>query len=346
MRYTAISLFVVLMVLVAQAAMPGAVKSRFGGKPTLASDKTLTSTWRELIDAFLDGSDINKIVSKNSTTCAHDFEDSWDDINEAVDHFIVRGWSWENWVDLNGAVGTFAPLIRVCYDVTFISKQDLDYYIGSFDSLVDFAVQAKDNVLRHIFDWYDVITKLNDAYAKQKDKDVAYQVGRALNLFFYFVPKMPAQNQILTVRDIPSFRWLEEIFKGFINGTQVLSSKNVKNCINNTEFLVKSIEDANVQFRKQTDAGFREGVFELADIFSVLKPLNVDCYVGYGDVQAVIQKYIKTFTSPLDIAFNAAKHFNQLYVAGIDLVQKYYNSEWYQLGYDAGQIFFYIFFDH
>lgn len=346
MRFTAISLFVIAMVLVAQAANPGAIRKNMKGGPILASDEVGADTWKDLIDSFIDGTDIDTII-RHTSDCVHNVEFSWQDTNEAIGHFIQRGWTWENWLDLTDSIGTFTPLIRNCYNVTLDADSDFIQYINAFDSLVDFGLQAKDNVLRHIFDWYDIINKFNTAFAAKKNKEVAYQAGRGVSLFFVFTPRMDTPRGLpVTLGDLPDFRWLEEIFKGFINGTQVFSSKNVKNCVNQTEFIVKSIEDANVQFRKKTPDGNREGAFELADICAVIKPLNVDCYTGYGDIQAVIQKYIKTFSSPLDIAFNAAKHFNQIYVDILSIVQHYDHSEWFKLGHDFGEIFFYIFFDH
>jgi hypothetical protein len=345
MKIIALCILVLLIAINAQAYSAGYVRNNMKGGVRLESDSPNKDTWKDLVDAFLDGAEVDEYVA-NSTECVHDTEDTYEDMNEAIGHFIKRGWSWENWLDLNGALGSFTPFVRTCYDVGVGGKEDTMDYINSFDSLVDFAMQAKDNVVVHVFDWYDVIAKFNDAFSRGRNKDVAYQVGRALNLFLIFKPRSaPVQLQAGEVT-IPDFRWAEEFLKGFLNGTKVLSSDRVKHCVNETEFMVESIEDANAQFKKKTEESYREGVFELADMFEHLKPLNEECYYGVADVEATVKKYIKTFKSPIDIAINAARHFNELYSDGLALIQHFKNDEWYSAGYDSGDILYNIFFDH
>lgn len=317
----------------------------FANDVMLESDSTATPTWRDLIDAFLDGGKVDTIV-KNTTNCVKNTESSFDNIESAILVFINKGWSWDNWLNFNGALGYLTPFIRTCYDVTNMTVIDFKYYSGKFQNFADFASQAKDNAMFHIFDWYDVIAKINDAIAKSDSKALAYQVGRALNLLLYFKPRGDA-NLVNTfeVMDIPDLRWLEDFMRGFLNGTRVLSSDRIKKCVNETEFMVKSLEDANKEFAKKTNDGFRSGVFEIGDMFSHMKPLNEQCYYGIGDVEAIIQKYITTFKSPVDILFNAARHFNQLYVDALSLMQHYRNSEYFNAGKDLGDAFYNVFCD-
>lgn len=328
----------------AQAFPSSYVRNNLKGGVRLADDSVGKDTWKDYVDAFLEGSTIDEIVA-NSTECVHDIEDTNEDMTEAITHFIKRGWSLENWFDLNGALGDFTPLIRTCYDVGHDGMEDAKTHFGKFDSLVDFAEQARDNAIIHSIEWFDVVAKFNEAFSKKKGKDIAFQAGRAITLFLNFDAR--GSNKLTSSQPIqlPDLHWLENLMQGFLNGTQVLSSQRVKNCVNETLFMVDSITDANVQFAKKTDEGFREGVFELGDMFAHLKPLNEECYYGVGDIEATIQKYIKSFKTPIDILFNALKHFNEISVDVISVMQHYNNKEWYDLGFDLGDIFYNVFFD-
>ena len=115
------------------------------------SDFELSAKWRELFDAFLDGTNVEKLID-NSTECVHEIITGYDDLNEAIDHISYRGWTWDNYLDLTDALGDTTPIVRVCYDVSTESVQDLKDYFGSFDGFVDFVVQAKDNAIGHLFD--------------------------------------------------------------------------------------------------------------------------------------------------------------------------------------------------
>lgn len=311
----------------------------------LDNTEMLSTTYKELFDSFMDGTNIENFV-KNSTACVHNTESGYEDMSEAIGHFAYRGWTWENYLGLNEALGDFTPIIRVCYDVSIDSVHDVRDHFGQFDDFVDFAKQAKDNFVVHLFDWYDVYDKINTAMKAGRSKDIAFQVGRAITLFLNFTPQMRAQVHEATPVELPDLKPYQDFLEGFLNGTKVLSSDKIKNCVNETKFMVQSVTDANTQFGKKTDEGYREGVFELADMFEHLKPLNQECYEGVVDVEDIIKKYIKTFKSPLDIVFNALKHFNDLYKDGISFLQHFKNSEWKEAGKDAGDVFYNVFFDH
>jgi hypothetical protein len=291
----------------------------------------------------LDGAEIDKVIS-NSTTCLHNIENGYDDIIEAISHFSKRGWSWENYLDMTGALGDVTGIVRVCFNVTDATITQAREHFNSFDSIVDFALQAKDNAVVHLFDWYDVYTKISEAIEKKRNKDVAFQAGRSARLFLEFTPSMHSELIYGEAVDLPDLRPVEEFLKGFLNGTQILSSDKIQRCVNETEFMVASIEDANTQFSKGTDDGFREGIFEIADMFEHLRPLNEQCYTGFNDVRTIIQKYIKTFKSPLDIVLNAARHFNEIYGDILGSVQHFHNEEWRSMGKDVGDIVFSVFF--
>jgi hypothetical protein len=349
MKVALISMCLVLLAFNASALSRNSIKEAMAGSMKLDSDSFGSDTWKDYFDAFLDGANVDEIVA-NSTDCVHDVEYSYDDTAEAISHFVSRGWSWETWLDLNEAIGTYTPLVRTCYDVTADSVEDAKDHFQRFDSVTDFALQAKDNIVVHIFDWYNIISKFNEAISKKKNKEIAFQAGAALNLFLNFDSKLTPTNgqesELYALGDIDDLlRNAEEFMKGFLNGTKVLSSQRVKNCVNETEFMVASVEDAVDQFQKHTDEGFREGVFEIADTFEHFKPINEQCYYAVGDIETTIQKYIKTFKTPLDILFNAARHFNELYGDILGFIQHTKNGEWYDSGKDFGDIFYNIFFD-
>lgn len=348
MRVTLISVLLLVCAFSAHAVSRDYIRNQMMKGLRMESDSFGSDTWKDILDSFLDGAAVDNFVD-NSTDCVHDFEYSYTDMSEAVSHLYSRGWSWENYLDLNEALGSFTPLIKTCYDVSFDSYSDVITHFSKFDSFATFATQAKDNVVVHVFDWYDVVAKINEAVSSSSSKDIAYQVGRSITLFLNFEAKMPSPTKTTQgVNNLGDFddllRYAEEFMVGFLNGTQVLSSDSVTNCINETEFMVASVEDAYTQFEKSSTEGTREGVFELADMFEHLKPLNEDCYSAYGDIETIVQKYIATFSSPLDIALNAAKHFNELYVDVISLIQHYKNNEWKSTGQDMGDIFYNIFF--
>lgn len=347
MKTLLVSIWIALFMLSIHASSPQYMRSFLRGNTKLETDSNpeRKPTWKEIIDAFIDGTEIDDMFD-NTTECVHDFEISYEDIYEATNHFIQRGWTWENWIDLNGAIGTITPLVRTCYDPTHDSINDAKDYFGSFNSIIDFGMQARDNVLVHIFDWYDVSAKINDYFQKGKTKDLANEIGHALNLFFVFDPKSPREaRSTQSMNALPDLHWLENFLQGFINGTQVLSSESVVNCVNETLFMVDSLTDANAQFKKGGEEGFKQGVFEIADMCEHSKPLNQECKNGLEDVIKIVQKYINTFKNPSDILFNAAKHFMELYQDSIDFMQSLNKEEWYDAGLDLGDMFYLVFVD-
>lgn len=335
-------LAVVMMAWTTEAAPGFRTNNRIG---TLLGKNDLYETYRELIDAFLDGAKVDDLI-KNSTACLHFLENGYDDLWEASNHLWVRGWTWENHLDLMKALGDFTPIVRVCFNVTDDSIESIREHFGRFDGFIDFATQAKDNAIKHIFDWYDVYAKINDAMTAKRSKDVAFQIGRAVRLLLDFPSNKMSEVELYQVAELPDFREFQDFLKGFLNGTRLLSSDRIRNCVNETEFMVRSLEDANAQFGKGTDDGFREGLFEIADMFAHLKPIHVECQAGWVDVYTVVMKYWKTFSSPLDIAFNAMRHFSQLYQDVLAALQHWHGSNWKDMGRDFGDIFYNVFFDH
>lgn len=300
--------------------------------------------WRVLIDGFLEGVGAERLVA-NSTDCVHNIEFAGDDMIAAVEHFVRRGWTWENYLEFNGALGSFTPVIRVCYDVSLESWATSISHFSRFDGIIDFANQAAQNAATNVFKWYDVGTAIMTAIQTGRQRDLALHIGEALDLLVNFPPRMSASKATPSTVALPDLRPIEEFVRGFLNGTQIFASKRITNCINSTDFVVQSVEDANNQFNKHTEEGFRQGIFELADILEVLRPLNEECAYAVTDIQNILARYIKIFDSPIDIAFNAAKHFNQIFASGSSFLHNWTRARWEDAGMDLGEIFFYIFFD-
>ena len=298
--------------------------------------------WTEYFDSFLEGVGAEDLV-EHSTDCVHTLEQGWSDMSEAINHIMVRGWTWENWLDLQGALGDITPIVRTCYDVTEESVDGIKRHYGGFGGFVDFAKKAIENVGKHVFDWYDVYAKIQEAVSRGREKEIAYQIGRSVRLLLDFPVSTPVKQTNQKV-SLPDLRPIEDFMKGFLNGTKLLDSDKIRHCINETEFMVQSIEDAQKEFNKKTPEGFKNGIMELADMFAHLKPLNEECVGSFGDVKEIISKYIKTFSSPLDIALNAAKHFKEIYADIISGIQDFKNARFEEAGHDLGDIFFNIFF--
>jgi hypothetical protein len=296
----------------------------------------------DYFDSFLEGIGADDLV-KNSTDCVHNIERGWADMSEAISHIYVRGMTWENWIDLQGALGDLTPIIRTCYNVTEESVDGIKRHYGGFGGFVDFIKKTAENAGKHVFDWYDVYAKINEAVTRGRPKEIAYQIGRSVRLLLDFPVTAPVQQTTQEV-SLPDLRPLEDFMKGFLNGTKLLDSDNIKKCINETEFMVQSIEDAQAQFNKKTPEGFKNGIMELADMFAHLKPLNEECVGSYADIKSIIAKYIKTFSSPLDIALNAAKHFKEIYSDVLSGIQDFNSARYKDAGRDMGDIFYNIFF--
>lgn len=299
-------------------------------------------TYIELLDSFMEGFDIDSIVN-NSVECVHKSEVGIEDIGEAVNHLWFRGWTWENHLDFFGSLGNVAPITRTCFDVAVDARQQFSEFFGSFDGVVDFANQVRNGVMRNAWEWYTLGSAIVSAIQTNRPKEIAFNAGKALALLFKFDPVFKATYKSDGVTALPDLRPIEDLLVGFIDGSQVFNSDNVKNCVNNTEFVVASVEDANREFAKRTDAGFRAGVFEIADVFEVLKPLNEYCANGFDDVQVTVQRLIRTFGSPFDIIVNATRHATGISASGLAIWQAWRNSNWKVLGTEAGKIFWYVF---
>ena len=300
-------------------------------------------TWKELFDNFLEGVKLDELID-NTTNCVHYVEDGYGDVSEAIGHFIQRGWTWENYLDFLGSLGNMTPITRTCFDVVVESRENLVEYIAEFEGFVDFAGQAWNNAVYNSFTWFSIGTDIWTAIQNNRPREIAFNVGVAVRTFFDFKPKLNAEiNVAREVVGLPDLRFLEEFLKGFLEGSQVFSSDNISNCVNQTEFVVASIEDANKEFGKRTEDGFRNGVFELADVFEVLKPLNADCLAGGTDIRNTFISIYKTFQSPLDIVLNAARHFTEISAAALGLYQDFKNGQWHGVGKELGTIFFHVF---
>jgi hypothetical protein len=333
MKVTFIGLLFVVLALTSVSAAQ--INSRMNGGRNAVE-------WKEYFDSFLEGVGADDLV-EHSTDCVHNLEQGWEDMSEAINHIYVRGWTWENWLDLQGALGDVTPIVRTCYNVTEESVDGIKKHYGSFGSFVNFIKKATENAGKHVFDWYDVYAKINEAVTRGRPKEIAYQIGRSVRLLLDFPVTAPVQQTTQEV-SLPDLRPLEDFMKGFLNGTKLLDSDNIKKCINETEFMVQSIEDAQAQFNKKTPEGFKNGIMELADMFAHLKPLNEECVGSYADIKSIIAKYIKTFSSPLDIALNAAKHFKEIYSDVLSGIQDFNSARYKDAGRDMGDIFYNIFF--
>ena len=299
-------------------------------------------TPQELFDSFMDGLDIDTMVA-NSTNCVHILEQGYIDISEAVNHIYKRGWSWENYLDVLSSLGTVTPITRTCFDVAVDARSEFSSYFGSFEGFIDFVNQARNNAITHSWEWYTISSAIVSAIQNNRPLEAAFQIGKGLHLMFDFKPTMNSVSISQITLDLPDLRPLEDLLKGFLEGSKVFDSENIRNCVNNTEFVVQSIEDANAEFSKKTDEGFRNGIFEITDVFEILKPLNLFCYDGTEDVRKIVNRIIKNFSSPLDILINAARHIPELSAAGLGVWQAFKNSEFKDMGTELGKIFYYVF---
>jgi len=305
-----------------------------------AKSVTAKVTWQELFDSFMEGAQFDDIIG-NTTDCVHYIERGYADVSEAVNHFVVRGWSWENYLDLMSSFADFTPISRTCYDVVGETHTRLVDHFSRFDGFVDFMIQVFENAKLHFFDWYNIYSKITDAMSRNRPKEVAFQVGTGVVLLFNFTPKGQLTHLHGEV-SIPNFDWAVDFFRGFLNGTRILSSDNIKQCLNETDFVVDSITDANTEFRKGTDEGRRNGIFELTDIFEHLRPWQERCVNGGFDLKKIILSYINTFDSPMDIVYNAIRHMSEISISFVSALQNFKNSNWEALGKNLGDIFYYV----
>ena len=300
-------------------------------------------TWQQIFDSFMEGLDLDSMID-NTTNCVHLTEDGYFDVSEAVGHFVQRGWTWENYLDFLGAIGNVTPITRTCFDVVVEARADLAEYVAAFDGFVDFAAQARNNIVNNMFRWVQLTTDLFTAIQNKRAREIAHHSGVIIRAFFDFVPKLDSDiSSARAVMDLPDLRPVEELLRGFLEGSRVFASDNISNCLNETEFLVASLEDASREFQKGTDAGFRNGVFEVADIFERLMPLNKNCGNGGEDIIKTFFTIYKNFQSPLDIMANALRHVPEISAAGLGVWQDFKNKEWHGVGKEMGTIFYYIF---
>ncbi len=300
------------------------------------------ATPQELIDSFVDGFGLDNMV-ENSTACIHKSEKGAGDISEAINHLIYRGWTWENYIDLLASLGHVTPVTRTCFDVSLTARAKLTQFFGSFDSFVDFANQLKNGIIVNAWEWYPISSAIVSAIQNNRPTEIAFQAGKAVKLLFNFNPVLKSQKTEAEITALPDLRPIEDFLTAFLEGSRVFDSDNIKNCMNETEFLVKSVEDANREFSKRTDSGFRNGIFEVADVFERLKPLNVWCYDGVNDVTRIILNMYNTFNSPIDIVINATRHATQLSASALGLWQGFRNGNWKTVGRESGTIFYYVF---
>jgi hypothetical protein len=305
------------------------------------SNNYKSATWQELFDSFMEGAQFDDLID-NTTDCVHKVERGYADMSEAVNHFAVRGWSWENYLDFLGAIGDFSPITRSCYDVVGEIVLDVKDHFSRFSSFIDYFTQLFANAKLHFFDWYKIYTEITNAISRNRPKEVAFQVGFATVLLFSFTPTSEI-TQTYTEVNIPNLEWLADLMEGFLNGTRILSSDNIKQCLNETDFAVDSITDANREFAKGTDEGFRNGIIELTDIFEHLLPWQTDCYDGVADIKKIILQYYNSFESPIDILYNAVRHMSEISIDFVSALQNFKNSKWEALGKNIGDIFYNIF---
>mmetsp|Transcript_37558 Transcript_37558/g.37112 ORF Transcript_37558/g.37112 Transcript_37558/m.37112 type:complete len:339 (-) Transcript_37558:72-1088(-) len=335
MKSTIFALIAILFI----ASSTVAVQARATGvRTSLKAQPTV----QELIDSFLDGFDVNSLV-KNSTECIHKTEKGTVDVSEAINHIITRGWTWENYVDLLGSMGNVTPVTRTCFDVVVGAREQITNFFGEFDGFIDFANQVKDAAIANAWEWYTVSSAIVSAIQNNRPKEVAFQAGKALALLFKFNPKLSAEELEAIRVSIPSLKPLEEFVRGFVEGSTVFDSEHIKTCMAESQFIVASVEDANREFSRGTDEGFRNGVFEIADIFEKLKPINVGCFNGFNDVVRIVTNMYNTFNSPIDIVINAARNGVNISTAALGLYQGFRNGNWNVVGRESGRIFFYIF---
>lgn len=300
-------------------------------------------TWQELFDNFMEGLAIDEMID-NSTNCVHYVEAGYQDISEAINHFVTRGWTFENYLDFLGSLSHATPITRTCFDVVVEGRATFAEYIAEFDGFIDFANQAAQSIITNPFPWIKIGTDIFNAITSKRPKEVAFNIGVAIRTFFAFAPKMYTEiNAARRALGLPDLRPIEDFMRGFLEGSQVFSSDNISNCLNYTEFVVKSVEDANREFGKGGESGFRNGVFEIADVAEVLRPLNEACINGGFDIKSAFLNIYKTFGSPIDIVLNAARHMNQISFAAIGAWQDFRNGNWHSLGKELGQIFYFVF---
>lgn len=321
-------LLILLVLCLGQVMCSGAYKT--------SKSVTATVTWKELFDSFMEGANLDDLIG-NTTDCVHYVERGYDDLSEAINHLVYRGWTWENYLDLMGAMADFTPISRTCYDVVGETIVSLSEHFARFNGFIDFMTQVFNNAKLHFFDWYTLYTKITDALSRNRPKEVAFQIGTGVVLLFNFKPRAEL-NQIYTEVSIPNFDWAVDFFRGFLNGTRILSSDRIKKCINETDFVVDSITDANTEFKKGTDEGRRNGIFELTDIFAHLRPWQEQCVGGFQDLEKILLSYFNTFDSPMDIVYNAIRHMSEISISFVSALQNFKNSNWEALGKNIGDI--------
>ena len=309
----------------------------------LISDSDLKQSWYDLIEAFVEGAQLDNLV-KNSTVWVKEVQNGNDDMYKVFYNIYWYGWTWEYYLDFNGALGDLTPIIRTCYDVVDNSTIGIKSYVSKFKNFADFALQAKDNWVKNMFTWYDIYSKISDAIATERPTDIANQVGRAFRLFFDFVPNQ-SNLSFINRNSLPDFNPIQDFIVGFLNGTKVISSESITKWIKEIGFVVESFDDGNRCFQNGTADPFRWAMFEVADVAEHLRPFNEECYNGGNDIYQTIWKYIDTFKSPMDLVFNALRHIYDIFNDGVAFYQHIINSNWKAAGFDLGDIVYNVFID-
>lgn len=299
-----------------------------------------------LIQQFLIGTKLNSTLPE-STGCVDSSRDLAIGMEKSIDSISENGFNRETYLSLAGSIGLGDPTIKNCFNTTYKGYKQTAEHLSGFDGVVDFIGKFALNAGYSFLKLYNVTLEINKATEKGNKTEQAYLYGKLTYILLDFDGNLTRTDNLNAVEASNSFfDFVWDLVYNFFDGAVLLEAEEIESCGKNATALRTNIEYAIDEFKKHTEEGLYNGVYAIADQFSLFKSVNEVCLAGYDSIMNQVNRYELILTAPMEIFFNIVWNYRKVYKFMIEGIECLFNWEAKCMGFNAGRLVYQVFYKH
>ena len=135
------------------------------------------------------------------------------------------------------------------------------------------------------------------------------------------------------------------VTEGFLNGTQLLAQPHAILCNNVVvQYLQIGVNNIPADAKNTSKYSTYDWIYDIANIFTYLYPLQKNCYLGYYEMAAFTKIYSSGYYNFMAFSDTFAYNFGLMYDSLITAFESIQLSNYYMAGYSFGNMVYMVFY--
>ena len=304
----------------------------------------------EYIKVFLEAAKISPMINYTDN-CTDANRDLAKGLIDSINNAQSKGFNEDSYLQITESLGAAQPMIKICYNSSFEGYQIAAKHLADFKDFNSFAYKFGLNVAYGFFQWYELYFRFQKAIEDNNSTEITVASGILTYELFNFNSTLNGtfglfenHNSKLMNSDIQDdkYQYLYDFFYHFLKGAQILESELISFCHNNYTSFKDNLDYAIDEIKKETEESIGNGVYAIADLFSIFHDLNFICIGGVNSALSAINGYIKIWNKPIQILYNVVFGYRDVYKHMKQVIDCSFQSDMVCTGLHSGILMYYI----